>query len=288
MFKNKFLGIFAAVAVFLTVFYTVLGLMGATSPFHSLLGTVATPFRAVLSWAGDSLSGFGDYFTSYNKLVEQNRELADRVALLEQKNAHTEVLEGENEWLRAYLGVADYLADYTMVDATVIGREAGSYRTVYTLNKGALHGIKTDMAVISPLGIVGRVDAVGATFCTVSVITEESGAVGAVAARSGVRGVVRGSLGLRHDNLCSMDYIDEFADLEVGDVILSSGSGSVYPYGFVIGTVKELRADTVNRSYSAIVEPAVDFENMTRVMIVKEANMRENTPTTLPSAEEAP
>ncbi len=288
MFKNKFLGIFAAAAVFLTVFYSVLGLMGATSPFHSLLGTVATPFRIVLSWAGDSLSDFGDYFTSYRKLVEQNKELADRVAELEEQNRHTEVLEGENEWLREYLGVADHLADYTMVDATVVGRESGSYRTVYTLNKGALHGIQTDMAVVSPLGIVGRVESVGATFCTVSVITEESGAVGAVAARSGVRGVVKGSLGLRHDSLCSMDYIDEAADIAVGDIILSAGSGSVYPYGFVIGTVTELRADTLNRTYSAIIEPAVDFENMTRVMIIKEANIRENTPATLPAAEETP
>ncbi len=277
MFKNKFVGIFAAVAIFLTVFYTVLGIMGATSPFHSILGTVSTPFRAVLSWAGDSLSGFGEYFTSYDDLKKENEALSKRVAELEEKNAHTEVVEGENEWLRSYLGVKDYLTDYSLVDASVIGHESGSYRTVYTLNKGSLHGIKAGMAVISPLGIVGKVETAGATFCTVSVLTEEATAVGAVSARSGVRGVVRGSLGLRGDGLCSMDYLDESADLQVGDVILSSGSGSVYPYGFPIGTVVELRADTKNRTYSAIIKPAVDFETMTRVMIVLEANIRENT-----------
>ncbi len=286
MFKNKFVGIFAAVAIFLTVFYTVLGIMGATSPFHSILGTVSTPFRAVLSWAGDSLSGFGEYFTSYDNLKKENEALSKRVAELEEKNAHTEVVEGENEWLRGYLGVSDYLTDYTMVDASVVGRETGGYRTVYTLNKGSLHGIKSGMAVISSLGIVGKVESVGATFCTVSIITEESGAVGAVCARSGVRGVVSGSLGLRGDGLCSMDYINEAADIQVGDVILSSGGGSVYPYGFPIGTVVELRPDTLLRSYHAIIKPMVDFENITRVMIIKEANIRENTPVTLPASEE--
>ncbi len=278
MFKNKFVGIFAAVAIFLTVFYTVLGLMGATSPFHTVLGTISTPFRAVLSWAGDSLSGFGEYFTAYDDLKKENEELARRVAELEEKNAHTAILEGENDWLRGYLGVSEYLTDYTLLDASVVGREAGSYRTVYTLNKGALSGIKSGMAVISPLGIVGKVESVSATFCTVSVITEESGAVGAICARSGVRGVVKGSLGLRGDGLCSMDYIDESADIQVGDVILSSGGGSVYPYGFPIGTVVELRPDTLLRSYHAIIKPMVDFESMTRVMIIKEANIIEETP----------
>lgn len=282
MFKNKFVGIFVAVTVFAVVFYTVLGLMGATSPFHSVLGTVSTPFRAVLSWAGDAISGFGDYFTEYGRLADENERLADRVAELEQKNAHAEVLEGENEWLREFLSVEEYLTDYTLVDASVIGRESNSYRTVYTLGKGALHGIKVDMAVVSPMGIVGRVESVSATSCTVSVITEDTGAVGAVCARSGVRGVVRGSLGLRGDGLCSMDFIDESADVQVGDVILSSGSGSVYPYGFIIGTVVELRADTLGRTYSAIVKPSVDFESVTRVMILKKTEVSEKAETDTP------
>lgn len=275
MFKNKFVGIFVAVTVFAVVFYTALGLMGATSPFHSVLGTVSTPFRAVLSWAGDAISGFGEYFTEYGRLADENERLADRVAELEQKAAHAEVLEGENEWLREYLSVREYLTDYTMVDASVIGRESSSYRTVYTLGKGALHGIKADMAVVSPMGIVGRVESVGATYCTVSVITEDTGAVGAVCARSGARGVVRGSLALRGDGLCSMDFIDEFADVQVGDVILSSGSGSVYPYGFIIGTVVELRADTGNRTFSAIIKPNVNFDTVTRVMILKKSEVTE-------------
>ena len=70
-----------------------------------------------------------------------------------------------------------------------------------------------------------------------------------------------------------MDFIDEFADVQVGDTILSSGSGSVYPYGFIIGTVVELRADTTNRTFSAIIKPNVDFEAVTRVMILKKTEV---------------
>ena len=70
--------------------------------------------------------------------------------------------------------------------------------------------------------------------------------------------------------MCAMNYIDEFADVEVGDVILSSGSGGVYPYGFVIGTVTEITHDENARTLSAIIEPAVDPNTVTRVMIVGE------------------
>ena len=73
-----------------------------------------------------------------------------------------------------------------------------------------------------------------------------------------------------------MNYIDEFADVAVGDVILSSGGG-IYPHGFVIGMVVELTHDEVNRSLSAILEPAVDFETVSRVMIVKKLDAPKET-----------
>ena len=66
-----------------------------------------------------------------------------------------------------------------------------------------------------------------------------------------------------------MNYINEFADIKVGDKIISSGEGSVYPYGFSIGTVEEIRLDESNRSVSAIIKPDVDLDSVTRVMIVK-------------------
>ena len=96
----------------------------------------------------------------------------------------------------------------------------------------------------------------------------ESGvSVGALAARSGARGIVDGSQGLRGKGQCAMNYISEFADVVVGDVIISSG-GSVYPYGFPIGTVVDKTFDPASRTVSAILEPAVDFDTLSRVLVV--------------------
>jgi len=273
-FKNKFLGISALVAIFLVIFYTVLAALGQTLMFSNLLGTIATPFRFGFRALGNAFGGFSDYVTEFNSLREENEELAERVRELEQKVAHVQVLEGENEWLRGYLGMKTELESFEMVDATVIGREANSYMTLYTLSKGSLHGIEVDMTVVTENGIVGRVEAVGTTWSRVSAITENASSVGAICARSGARGIVDGSLGLREKGRCAMNYIDEFADVSAGDIILSSGGG-IYPHGFVIGEVERIIHDESSRTLSAIIKPAVDLDTVTRVMVLKKIKMPE-------------
>lgn len=266
--NNRLTKILILVAVFLAVFYSVVAAWGIVTPGQSALGTVATPFRWIFSLAGNTVDDLGDYFGEFDNLKKENDELARRVAELEAKQAHLEDLEGENAWMRDFLGVSEELAEYDLISAHVVGRESNSYMTLYTLNKGSFSGIERDMAVVSNGCIVGRVESVGLNWCKVSTILENSGSVGALCARSGARGIVDGSLGLRGEGNCSMNYINEFSDVEVGDKIISSGDGSVYPYGFSIGTVVEKRFDEIERTITAIIKPDVDFDNVTRVMVV--------------------
>lgn len=267
-FKNKFLGIITLVVIFLVIFYSVIAAMGQTLMLSNVLGAVSTPFRYGFRAIGNALGGFSDYFTEFRAMKEENERLSEEIRELRRENAGAQVLEGENEWLRGFLGMREELTRFDLTEASVTGREASSYHTLYTLNKGSLHGVAVDMTVITPDGIVGRIESVGVTYCRVSVITENATAVGGVSARSGERGIVLGTLGLRENGRCVMEYLDEFADIEIGDVILSSGSGGMYPYGFPIGTVVELTHNETERTLSAILEPAVNFETLDRVMIV--------------------
>lgn len=268
MLKSRLAKILILLAVFLAVFYSVIALIGATTPLQNALGVVATPFRWAFGAVADAADGFGDYFTEFKRLQKENDELSRRVAELEAEVAHAQILEGENVWMREFLGVSDSLEEFKLTTAHIIGKESNSYMTLYTLNKGSLQGVERDMAVVSNGSIVGRVESVGLNFCKVSTILENASSVSALCARSGARGIVDGSLGLRGNGTCAMNYINEFADIALGDKIISSGEGSVYPYGFSIGTVVEKTFDEHNRTVSAVIKPDVDFDTLTRVMIV--------------------
>ena len=79
---------------------------------------------------------------------------------------------------------------------------------------------------------------------------------------------MEGKYGLSADGLCEMNYLPADADVEVDDRVLSSGYGSVYPRGLVIGYVEEISVNSYTRGLDVKVRCAVDFSDLTDVMII--------------------
>ena len=139
-----------------------------------------------------------------------------------------------------------------------------------TLNCGTVHGIKKEMPVITADGVFGYVSDVGLDWCKVVSIIETTSAVAVYTDRSGVIGTVVGSTELREKGMCVMSY-SAGADIKVGDRIYTSGTGSIYPGGLLLGTVETIRADEVTRTLVAEIRPSIDFtdiSNITGVMII--------------------
>ena len=124
------------------------------------------------------------------------------------------------------------------------------------------------MSVINAKGLVGRIIEVGLTSSEIICITDMSASVGSVIERSALSGILEGY----SNGKCRFLYttgLTSFEDVAVGDTVISSGKGSIYPYGLKIGTVLEVKIDDASRSVIAIVETAVDFNDIDRVMIIK-------------------
>ena len=126
------------------------------------------------------------------------------------------------------------------------------------------------MPVITEEGLIGHITEVGSTWSKAEILTESSSAVGAYIERSGTLGVVEGTYELRTEGLCRMVYIEADADIRVGDKVLSSGIGEVYPRGLLIGKVTEVSRDERTRTLVATVEPAADLGSISKVMIITE------------------
>jgi rod shape-determining protein MreC len=184
-----------------------------------------------------------------------------------------ELIGEENKFLNSFLGIKEEHVDFLFEDATVIGRESTNYRTVYTLSKGTLHGIEVNMPIITEEGLVGHITEVGATWSKAVLLTETASAVGGFVERSGVLGVVEGTYELRTEGVCRMVYIEPDSDIRVGDKVVSSGIGGVYPRGLMIGKITRIEMDEASRTLTATIEPAADLDSVAKLMIITEYNI---------------
>lgn len=147
--------------------------------------------------------------------------------------------------------------------AQIIGAAASpDFRTI-TIDKGTLHGLQTDMAVLAPRGVVGRVVVAGPRASRVQLLVDRNAAAGALIERSRAQGVVVGA----GDDRLRLDFVSEISDVEVGDTVVTSGIDGIFPKGFVIG-----RVDAVEKNgpaYRTIgIQPVVDFSTLEDVLVV--------------------
>lgn len=268
--KSKFFIIALLLAIVLVTVPSVLALMGQGSVVRNVLNVIATPFRFVITKTEESIEGFAMYFREFDDMHEENKALRARLKELEEQVAKSEAVREENKWLYDYLGLRRLHPDYVFEAATVVGRESGNYMTVMTLDCGSANGIKLNMPAVTSEGVVGYVSEVGLTWCKVSTIIETATSVGAYVERSGEIGVVKGDYSLKNQGYCQMSYLSTDSDIKVGDRIISSGIGVVYPRGLLVGTVTEIVPDAASRTLSAHIEPAVDLKDVSRVMIIKD------------------
>lgn len=268
IFQNKFFIICLCIALVLTIVPSVFSLMGYRSLAKNIVGTVTMPVRWVATVIGDSFAGFGKYFGSIKALNDQNQALIEENAALKEQLADAELLERENERLRDYLDMKNQYPSFSMEEGMVISHSSGNYITNFTLNRGTLHGIAVNMPVVTKDGIVGYVVEVGLNWCMVSTLIETATSVGAYIPRSEVVGIVSGDYSMRQEGTCKISYIDADADIQIGDVVYSSGTGSVYPADLKIGTITSIEVDEYNRTLVATVSPAVDFSELKWVMVI--------------------
>lgn len=184
--------------------------------------------------------------------------LADAEVELQQQRgraARTEDLE-RLLGLRQESGLSTTGATIIAVGATP------EFRTI-TIDKGVRHGLMTNMAVMAPRGVVGRVVVPGPRSAKVQLLIDRNAAAGALIARSRAQGVVVGT----GESTLRMQYLSEVADVVVGDTVVTSGLDGIFPKGLAIGTVTQVEKSG-GRYRLVDVQPAVDTSSLETVLVV--------------------
>ena len=271
--KQKFFLVCLSFALAVALFTGVFAVMGWGSLLRDVGSTVIYPFQWLTDRVGDAVEGFGSYLTDMRELRRQVEELQAENDALKQQILDAEILADENARLYRYLSMKEEHGDFALCVASVIASasslgDSGGYVTEITLNRGSASGVEAGMPVVTTEGLVGVVVEVHTHHCRVSTILDTSVSVGAVTTRASERGLCEGDHAAVHDGRAVLRYLAEDADVQAEDIVVTSGHGSVYPYGIPIGRVESVSSNPYSRTTEAVVAPFTDFAKLNEVAIL--------------------
>ena len=268
---------------------SVLILTGHGEPIRTAVNTVLSPIRAVFSDAGDGIRGISAYITEFDALKAENERLRSQLASMEDTIREAELTLEENAFLREFLSLKENHNDYRFLKCEIVASDApAGYRRTLTLNAGTIEGAAVGYPVITPSGVVGRITEVGSNWAKAEPITELSSAIGAYAERSGASGIAEGSYLYRDEGKLLLSYLDEDADVVIGDRIRTSGVNSYYPRGLLIGEITELLRDPATGARSAVITPTSDLSDLRNVMVLTDFAIYDTVEEPIPRPEEEP
>ena len=267
MGKKSVLAVIAVIIVGVLVFLAVQG--QARFPLlNRMLIAVVAPVNESLVGMSSGADSIRTFFAALTTMQEENKKLKQDVEELRNANLKMAEIWAENQRLATLLDYKSLSTNLQLYTAKVIGRDFGDSKDSLLINSGSSVGIRENMAVVNQSGLVGIIDEVFPEAARVLLVSSPRCKVGGIVLRSNSRvsGVVSGVTGGEY--LLTMGNMSRDADIEVGDVIMTSGLGGNHPSGLAIGTVDDVSMNIGGLLKQARIVPVVDFSHLEEVMIV--------------------
>ncbi len=272
LFKSKWFIVAMITIALLVVMGVTVNKNSKLKWLNNIFSVPLKPVQGFFIKVGDKIDGFFSYFEDIDAMREENKSLREEIELLKSENREYSDLKSKNEELRRAFKLKGEFDDYTMVGANIIAIEPGNWYSVFKVDIGEREEIYPDLPVVTGAkGLIGRVlDSDSATANIQTIIDEESAISGKIAKVGGGHAIIKGDIQLKEEGLCKMVYIPIEVDVEVGDVIETSGIGGIYPKGIIIGEVVEVRKTNSELDRYAVIKPAADLKRLETVFILKD------------------
>lgn len=264
--RFKVLAIILAVLVVLLVVFSALG--GWTSPLSSVASSVVTPVQQGFNSTWEYITNLFSAPSRIRELELENAELREQIAELTEAKTEYETAIVENEFYKDYLGLKEDHEDFEFCAAKVVSIDPVDAYGAFSINMGSLNGISPYDPVITAEGLVGYVKSVSLTSSTVVTVLDPTVKAGAYDTRTDDSGIVVGSAKLAKNGQCRMNDLTRDCTVAIGDSIVTSGGGGIFPEGLMVGTVNTMGQDVGDIMYYAVIDPAVNFEKLRNVMVI--------------------
>jgi rod shape-determining protein MreC len=239
------------------------------SPVEEIIQELLAPLQSGASAVVQTLSNNITAVAKYGETQAEKKWLREEIARLSSELNAREEARLENYRLKRLLGwQEELLIDYgaSGVAARVIGRPAGNWLQTITIDKGKNQGIRRNMTVVAPEGLVGRVISVTPNTAQVLLILDRNGAVGGMLQISRTPGVVEGAED--GSGRLQLVYLPHDTIARPNQVVVTSGLQGFFPKGIRIGYVTEVRIEPNGLLKYVVVQPFVDFDRLEEVIVL--------------------
>ncbi|MFD1018906.1 rod shape-determining protein MreC [Thalassobacillus hwangdonensis] len=236
---------------------------------HDSIGWIQTIFNKPVRF----VQGTVDDIQNVHQAYEQNEILKARLAENKQVMIENQQLKRENEKLQSMLEIKQSLNGYRPIEATVIARSSDRWFNQMIINRGEEHGVEVNMAVITGEGMVGKIQSTQAFHSTVKLLSgfDRTNQISVEIhsekeEKDKVFGLIQG-----YDDETKKLLMKEIrfdAQVEEGEMVISSGKGGAFPRNLLIGEIAKVEMDQFGLTQTAYIEPAADLYDMNHVMVV--------------------
>jgi rod shape-determining protein MreC len=228
------------------------------------LSVVVYPVRVVVDLPFRTWATLGDTFAERDALIAENRQFRRERLETESRLQRLAALEAENARLRELLDSTERIGNRALV-AEILAVDLDPYRQRFDLNRGLVDGVFVGQALIDAQGVVGQVVRVGPLTSEAVLITDADHAVPVSVNRNGLRTI---AVGTGDSRRLRLPYLTNNADITAGDLLISSGLGGVFPPGYPVGRVLDVRLRPDQSFAEIIAEPMSALDRDREVLLV--------------------
>ena len=229
----------------------------------SMVGVILSPFQNFFTQTIQSISdGINHYFFLVDVARENDQLNLEVQRLINEKNKLIERIASQKRLAKLMAYEDDW--EKKAVVASVIGKGATQWSKVIIINKGTQDGIRDHLAVVTDAGVIGQIIHAGLNTSKVLLIIDGRSAVDALFQNSRISGVVVGA----GDDECHLKFVPNTADVKVGDQVLSSGLGGIFPKGLIIGKVSQVTKKKQGLFQDITLVPSSDLSRLEEVLVL--------------------
>ena len=211
----------------------------------------------------------GEHYIFLSRVQEENGDLRRIISSLREENNRLREGLMSEERIKKLVGWQSE-HPYSSLMARVYARGPSGWFKTVLVNKGENDGVIKDMPVATSEGVVGRVIEASADTAKVLLIIDANSAVDVIVQRSRAQGIVEG----RVEEVCILKYVQKNEEVQVGDKVITSGLGGIFPKGLVVGTVTNVDRKRPGIFQYIEVTPTVDLSKLEEVLILREERKR--------------